>query len=306
MTDQAIPEGAVVPAVPKMVVPPSPGEVITSLSTGNSYTMGDQIGEGFFGTVYGCVDVWNNDLAAKVLKPIGTYEKVAASALAEFQKLMLLRHPYVTYIYDAFEFRDTFYIITERCYCPLSDLFRIQDFNGLLWLKPIARCLLQAVQYIHINQHAHQDIHLGNVFTAFAKDQMQPTQPGSILFKLGDLGVAKVFKDLDATNTRADWMLPPEALHVAEFGPIDQRIDIYHTGLLLLQLAYSKSLTFTREEILAGRPREMAMALPEPYRVALEKALRRHVPYRTASAMELWRDLQTPPALPAPPQVPVP
>ena len=33
----------------KVVVPPAPGEVITSLTTGNTYTMGNQIGEGYFG-----------------------------------------------------------------------------------------------------------------------------------------------------------------------------------------------------------------------------------------------------------------
>ena len=48
-------------------VQPTPGEVITSLATGTTYTMGDQIGEGFFGVVYACFDGWENDLAAKVL-----------------------------------------------------------------------------------------------------------------------------------------------------------------------------------------------------------------------------------------------
>jgi len=31
-------------------------------------------------------NVWQNDLAAKVLKPIGTYEKVKTAADAEFGK----------------------------------------------------------------------------------------------------------------------------------------------------------------------------------------------------------------------------
>ena len=47
---------------------------------------------------------------------------------------------------------------------------------------------------------------------------------------------------------------------------------------------------------LNGHPREMALALPPPYSFALEKALRRHVAYRTANAMEFWRDLHTPQA----------
>jgi len=278
----------------KSVVHPVPGEVITSFATGNTYTIGERIGEGYFGVVYGCVDVWNNDLAAKVLKPMGSYERVRHSAEAELQKLVLLRHPHITYVFDAFEYRDTFYIITERCYCPLTNLFTLDPFYGPLWLMPIARCLLQAVQYVHLNEYAHQDIHPGNVFAAFAKDEMRPEEPGAIQFKLGDLGVAKLFSELDSTNTRADWMLPPEALDPSEFGPVDHRIDIYHIGLLLLQLAYSREIRFSREEVLAGRPREMALELSSPFTFALEKALRRHVAFRTASAMELWRDLHSP------------
>lgn len=279
----------------KMAVPPSVGEIITSLATGNSYTMGEKIGEGNFGVVYACNDIWENDLAAKVLKPIGTYEKVKASATEEFTKLMQLRNPHITFVYDAFEFRDTFYIITERCYCSVKQLFSIQNFNGQTWLMPIARSLLQAVHYLHINNYVHQDIHSGNVFTALVKDEMIPKDKEILQFKLGDLGVAKLFNEIDARNTRAQWMLPPEVLNSGEFGPIDHRIDIYHVGLLLLELAYSKELRFTPEEIINGKPREMALQLPSPYGFALEKALRRHVSYRTADAMELWRDLHTPP-----------
>jgi len=271
-----------------------PGEVITSLATNNSYTMGERIGEGAFGVVYACTDVWNNDLAAKVLKPTGTYEKVRTAAEAEFVKLLQLRNPFITFVHDAFEYRDTFYIITERCYCPISDLFALKDFNGQLWLLPIARCLLQAVHYLHINAYVHQDIHAGNIFAALVKDEMVPDRAEAMQFKLGDLGVARVLGEVDAANTRAQWMNPPEVLNPTEFGPINSRLDIYHAGLLFLQFAYSRVLPFTQAEILSGKPREMALALQPPYSFALEKTLRRHVEYRTANAMELWRDLHTP------------
>jgi serine/threonine protein kinase len=276
------------------VTPPILGEVIISEATNISYTMGEKIGEGNFGLVYSCVDDWNNSLAAKVMKPLGPPEKVRAATLEEIEKLRHLRHPHITYVFDAFEFRETFYIITERCYCPLTKLFELADYTGFVWIKPIARCLLQAVNYAHINRYAHQDIHLGNVFAAFAKDEMNADDPGAIHFKLGDLGVAKLFSEIDATNTRALWMLPPEVLEPAEFGPIDYRIDIYHCGLLFLQLANGRELRFTAEEIKAGMPRELALQLPAPYNSALEKALRRHVQYRTLSAMDLWRDLNSP------------
>jgi len=292
MTDQALPLQA--PQSTKQFVPPAVGEAITSLATNNTYVIGERIGEGHFGVVFACNDGWGNDLAAKILKPNGTYEKVKASAEAELQKLLALRHPHITYVFDAFEYRDTFYIITERCYCPLTQLFGLETFDGSVWLLPVARCLLQAVQYLHVNHYAHQDIHLGNVFAAFSRDEMRPSEPGSIQFRLADLGVSKVFSEIDASNTLAEWMLPPEALDPGEFGPMDERIDIYHSGLVFLQLAVSKQLQFSREEILAGRPREIALQLTPPLNFALEKALRRRVRYRTANAMELWRDLQSP------------
>ncbi len=283
----------------KRVVPPSPGEVITSMATGTTYTMGQSIGEGSFGVVFACTDGWRNDLAVKVMKGVGSYEEVQAATRAEVERLLVLRHPYITYVYDAFEFRDTFYIVTERCHCPLTRLFTLDKFNGLLWIMPIARCLLQAVQYLHVNAYAHQDIHLNNVFATFARDEMRSDDPGAIQFMLGDLGVSKVFGELDAANTLAEWIRPPEALDTSEFGPLDHRIDIYHLGLLFLQIAHGKEIRFTREEILAGRPREMALELPHPLSFALEKTLRRHVPFRTNSAEELWRDLQSPPGVPA-------
>lgn len=93
-------------------------------------------------------------------------------------------------------------------------------------------------------------------------------------------------------------MLPPEVIKPSEFGPIDHRVDIYHTGLLFLQLAYSKILRFTPEEILQGKPREMALDLAPPYCVAIEKTLRRHAQHRTNTAMEIWKDLNCPPAGP--------
>jgi eukaryotic-like serine/threonine-protein kinase len=296
-----------IPAVPsisepaKSVIPPSSGEVIESQMTGNSYTMGEGIGEGYFGLVFSCIDAWGNELAAKVMKPLRTYEEVKASAESELQKLFAVRHPYVTYVFDAFEYRDTFYIITERCYRSLADLLTQGEevFQPHLWLKAIARCLLQAVHFIHLNGFVHQDIHLGNVFIAFARDESDSAEAGAIQFKLGDLGVAKLFSEIDAAHTRG-WMLPPEVIDQSEFGKPDQRIDVYHCGLLFLQLAYGQELRFTVDEIRAGKPREMALQLPAPLNFALEKALRRHVAHRTGNAMELWHDLSRP----APKEIP--
>ena len=277
----------------KTVIHPSFGEVITSEATGISYTMGEIIGEGNFAIVYSCTDVWGNDLAAKVLKPIASYDKVKSSAESEYIKLLYLRNPYITFVYDAFEYRDTFYIITERCASSVTKLFDIDSLNGYSWIKTISRSLLQAVHYLHINGYVHQDIHQGNVLIVFTKDEMLPDSQHAMQIKLSDLGIAKLLNEMSSENTMKNSIKPPEILNNSEYGPIDHRVDIYHIGLLFLQLAYSKEITFTAKEIINGKPREMALQLPSPYNFALEKALRRHVSVRTANAMELWRDLNS-------------
>lgn len=285
------------PQAVKRAIEPSPGELITSLATGNTYTMGVKIGEGGFGAVFACVDVWKNELAAKVLKPIATYEAVKARAEAEVAKLVALRHPNIAYIFDAFEFRDTFYIITERCHFSSHDLFSIPGFDGRRWIELMAGSLLQAVHYIHVNNFVHQDIHSGNIFARYPLNEMLKKPTDGLQFKLADLGVARLAGEVHAQTTRAAWMLPPEVLSPAEYGPIDKRVDIYHIGLFFLQLGYSKEMEFTTEDVLAGRPPELALALPAPLSVAIEKTLRRHVQFRTANVMEIWRDLHTPPGM---------
>lgn len=272
--------------------PPATGEVITALRTGNTYTIGERIGEGAFGVVFECIDTWGSDLAVKVLKPNGSYEDVRRAAIAEISRLETLRHPNITYVHDAFEYQDTFYIVTERCEFSLTALLELPDLKPDLWLMPVARCLLQAVHYLHSNHFAHQDIHPGNIFAAFPRNELTSTRDASgVTFKLGDLGVSVMLTELRASNLRAAWMLPPEVLREDEFGPIDHRVDIYHAALVLLQIACGGPRNFSEPEILAGVPRQLALGLPTPWNFALEKALRRHSQYRTATAMELWRDL---------------
>lgn len=273
---------------------PEVGARITSEATGNTYRIGELMGEGNFAYVYRCSDTWENDLAVKILKPKGTYDEVRAAAVAEFERLKLLRHPNIIFVFDAFEFQHTFYIVCEKCWKPINEIMQSEGFNGRVWLRPIARQLLQAVHYIHCNNFAHQDIHGDNVFIKAARDDLSPNDV-IFTYMLGDLGLAKLTAEMDAENTvLADWMRAPESINPAEFGTMDYRMDIYHCGLLFLQIVLGRSHTFTREEVLAGTPRELALTLEAPYSFALEKSLRRHVDYRTASALEFWRDLNTP------------
>jgi serine/threonine protein kinase len=271
---------------------PNKGETITY--EGSTYTIGERLASGGFAAVYACTDDWGTPLVAKVLEPRNrlSYEQCQAIALREFGNLKQLRHPNITYLHAAFEYEDTFYLIIERCHQTFEDLFRESWFKGHVWFLPLARELLKAVQFMHVNQVVHKDIHPGNVFVKFQADALAGRE--SILtFKVGDLGIARNEDQIAPEGgTLAQWMLPPESMDTEQFGPVDRRLDIYHSGLLLLALLIGHIPSFTRQEILDGAPRQQAEALRSPYGWVLAKALRRHVAHRTPSALEFWRELE--------------
>ncbi len=280
------------PPPPRLFTPPQNGEVITYNNV--NYYLGNFIGKGSFGGVYECTDDWGNELVAKVLLPLNrSYEEVKEEWLKELQKLAYLRHPAITFVHSAFEYRDTFYLILERCSSTLYDLINMPDLLPDVWIPYVSRDVLQAVHFIHSGGYVHKDIHPGNVFMLWLKDRMNPAV--SVLqFKVGDLGISNLESDIDIFNTiLADWMLPPEAIDPTEFGIVGKQVDVYHTGLLLLSLLLKGVPTFTKDEIVAGKPRQVAESLSSPYALPIAKTLRRHVAYRTQTAIDFWKDIAT-------------
>src|SRR6266550_1749570 len=139
-------------------------------------------------------------------------------------------------------------------------------------LMPVARCLLQAVNFIHNAGFAHQDIHLGNVFVATVRNEMNPEDPGAAQFKLGDLGITKLLSDLSPQNTRAKWMLPPEVINPSEFGPIAHR----NSGATSILQAPAPQNSLPRTQQSQGHPtpqKQVNSPRLQPHRKATENKL---------------------------------
>lgn len=270
---------------------PQPGAVIRC--AGNAYTLGRKIGTGYFGAVFECRDAWDNGLAAKVLIPRDrNFAALRNSWLQELDSLKRHRHPNITYVYDAFECDGYFYLVMERCTHTLVDVLALQG-DKTAWLLPVARCILQAVSYMHSKGYVHKDLHPGNVFVSVDPGEFPGSAPGAVFFKVGDLGISRLESDINIFNTMlAAWMLPPEFLDTRQFGAVGKHVDIYHAALTLLSLLVGRGHAFSREQILAGYPRQLAQSLPSPYASAIARALRRHVHARTQSAMEFYAELR--------------
>lgn len=276
---------------PKQFQPPQYGEQVEC--DGRFYYLGAVIGQGHFGVVYECTDEWGNALVAKVLLPRSrTYEEIRGLWLGELTSLLNLRHPNITYVFDAFEYRDTFYLVIERCAANLAGW---PGVRGDAWIPYLARDLLQGLDFIHARGYVHKDLHPGNVLVSVSGERSAPGDAPDLSFKISDLGISNLRNDL--SRTMADWMLPPEHLAPERFGAIGPKIDIYHAGLLLLNLLLAAPRQFTNDEIVEGRPSQIARELPSPYGLPIAAALLPCVEERTTTARDFWRAIRLAPTL---------
>ena len=272
---------------------PATGEVISNEE--RRYFIGETIGKGGFGIVYECGDDWGNALVAKVLLPHDkSYREVRNIWQDELRKLLVMRHPNITFVYDAFEYQDTFYLIIERCSFPLSNLIARRGLDADRWIPYVASDILQALDYIHAAGYVHKDLHPGNIFVTETRRKRRLLGEPVWSFKVGDLGLTRLESDIRVFQTLlADWMRPPEAFNPEEFGAIGRHVDIYQTGLLLLALLLKEVPYFTQEEILGGIPQALAAQHDSKFGPVIAKALRRHVEWRTQTALEFWRELSS-------------
>jgi serine/threonine protein kinase len=273
---------------------PKSGSVIISPNGDARFEIGDRLdeGEGAFGYVYECRDPWGHDLVAKVLKPSVLWQETRDRAISEVAAMSIGRSPYVVQIHDAFSFQGAHYIISERCAFTLKKFIGRDSVETSRWLKSLARDLLHAIQFFHNQGLTHCDIHSANVFLTRIPDTLMPNDHGALVFKLGDFGLARPIGQMRPHGTWNPSCCPPEVIK-PKFGQIDSRADLYQAGLLLLNFYFGNDLDFSKKDILQGRPRELAEAIPHPAGPLIAKLLRRHVDARPATALEAWLELES-------------
>ncbi len=191
---------------------PEKGEVISHGD--RKYTIGEKLGRGGFGIVYECSDEWGNALVAKIILPHDRpYTEVRESWLEEAGKLMDLRHPNITFVREAFEYQDTFYLIIERCNFPLLQVITSFGLDSERWLPYVARDVLQALDYIHAHGYIHKDLHPGNVFVVESRQQAAFIHRIVRSFKIGDLGLTRLETDVRAFQNEIGRVDAPAGNH---------------------------------------------------------------------------------------------
>jgi calcium-dependent protein kinase len=188
----------------------------------NDYTIGDICGSGAFATVRKVTNKVSGQVRAlKIIKKQKGQD--SARMYLEVEILKKLVHPNIMQIFEFYEDKKNFYIITELC--EGGELFdQIVDkgsFNETeaAW---VMKQLMNAINYIHSNNIVHRDLKPENILLDTKKNN---------IIKIIDWGTARFFEKNKKMNkvSGTPYYIAPEVL----FEKYDEKCDIWSCGVIM-------------------------------------------------------------------------
>ena len=162
----------------------------------------------------------NQERAVKVLKK---QSKDSEKLFLEVRILSKLSHPNIMHIYEFYEHKSNFYIVTELC--KGGELFDVISENGCFTESEackIMQQLMSAICYCHSNKIVHRDLKPENILLE-NKDLNNP------IIKLIDWGGARFFSDFKMTKVNGTpYYIAPEVLKEI----YDEKCDIWSAGII--------------------------------------------------------------------------
>jgi serine/threonine protein kinase len=223
--------------------------------------------------------------------------------LVDEAKIMVrLGHERIVQVYELGREGDNYYIAME--YVPGTDLRHLTDQARRMHLSLkmqeaifIVSEVLRGLDYIHKQkdeygrnlQIVHRDISPQNILIS---------TEGAI--KIADFGIAHATSRSYETATgvlkgKFTYMSPEQARGAA----LDQRTDIFATGIILYELLLDKRLFAGGSDLeVLERVRQFnaeanlkSASLPKPLKIVLSRALQANPRERYSSAQDFWKDL---------------
>lgn len=191
----------------------------------DEYSLGKTLGEGAFGTVRKAVHkATNQERAIKILKKRQQDER---KLFLEVNILSKLAHPNIMNIYEFYDDKANFYIVSELC--KGGELFEQITEKGCFKEKEACTIFLQlisAICYCHSNHIVHRDLKPENI--------MLENKEGNPIIKLIDWGGARYFsKDKKMSTIKGTpYYIAPEVIN----EEYNEKCDIWSCGVILYVL----------------------------------------------------------------------
>lgn len=251
------------------------------------YELRGMLGRGAMGTVY---DGWDTVIQRRVAiktvslpeHPDPETEEEIARFRREAQAAGRLTHPNIVAVYDYGETADLAYIVMEYVDGPtLKSLLDKHERFALPDVRRVMEDLLAGLQFSHDRGVVHRDIKPANVMLNSERRA-----------KIADFGIARI----ESSNmTQAGTVLgTPAYMSPEQFRgePVDQRTDIYSSGVLLYQLLtgerpFEGSVTSIMHKVLnvaPPAPSELSVIVPPALDGVVMRAMAKRPEERFPSA----------------------
>jgi serine/threonine protein kinase len=204
------------------------GELIGKV-LGGKYEILKHIGSGGMGLIYEGKDTSLDRLVAvKRMRPeVAMSGRDKTLFLKEAKTSAALHHPFIVDIYSILDEGPEIFLVFE--YVDGKTLQERLDEKGPFdakELRPLLKCICEALAYAHSERYAHRDLKPSNIMI---------NKQGYA--KVMDFGIARAFKDTASRTSRLDtsgtmpYMAPEQ-----ELGKGDMRCDIFALGATVYEL----------------------------------------------------------------------
>ena len=194
------------------------------------YRRGKLIGHGAFGSVYEAKNLmFNNVVAMKVIEKKEKGEIEDKNILNEIRILTQLSHPNIVRIFEFYDSRNFFYLITEYCKC--GELFSyIKKRYSENQLAVLFYQVFSGLCYLHENKIIHRDLKLENILISEIENDIK-TGEQYFWIKIIDFGTSKIFKQnsKEKTIVGSAYYIAPEVLN----HNYNEKCDIWSVGVIL-------------------------------------------------------------------------
>lgn len=191
------------------------------------YAIGEVIGTGAFAQVKKVRHKVTEEFRAlKIVHKSGLQEQQVGQnqLLQELKILQTLNHPSILHLYEWFEDKMRYYLVTELC--DGGELFSLISSQTRLTEADVASIMYQvlsAVAYSHTKHVIHRDLKPENIFLL--------GEPGELRVKVADFGSSAV---LDKNRRLSGvfgsgYYIAPEVIK----GEYDEKCDIWSCGIIL-------------------------------------------------------------------------
>ena len=214
-------------------------ENLVSLQTGKpskKYKVLTVVGNGSYGKVYKAKNIITNNLVAiKSIKK--KVENNTAKIKNEIDVLKKLSHPNIVKIYEFYDIKDNYYLITE--FCKYGELYQYLKFHfSEKQLCVLFYQVFSGLIYLHDNNVIHRDLKLENIMIDSIEKDNVTCEP-YFYIKIIDFGSAKIFSKQKSEKEviGSSYYIAPEVLK----QNYNEKCDTWSVGVLLYMLLAKKA-----------------------------------------------------------------